>query len=114
MENSRDQQYAQIEEPAKKSGRVRVHDEQTGAKKCFVSSDITRPRRYLFITELSSHITYVIYKIAFSVFGGTFCRRKQTPNAAPTREVCVFLTGHHPKTEKSLDEKFPYLYGGGV
>ena len=32
MENSRDQQYAQIEEPAKKSGRVRVHDEQTGAK----------------------------------------------------------------------------------
>ena len=36
--------------------RARVHDEQTGAKKCFVSSDITRPRRYLFITELSSHM----------------------------------------------------------
>ena len=46
-------------------------------------------------------------------FCGTFCRRKQTPNAAPTREVFVFLTGHHPKTEKNLlDEKFPYLYGG--
>ena len=43
---------------SKKSGRVRVHDEQTGAKKCFVSSDITRPRRYLFITELSSHMWY--------------------------------------------------------
>ena len=37
--------------------------------------------------------------------------KKKRQNTAPTREVCVFLTDRHPKTEKSLDEKFPYLHG---
>ena len=116
QESTVEKQNMELEKVAKKANVLAFMMNKQEQKNvlCPATLHITRPRRYLFITELSSHITFLIYKIAFSVFGSAFYRRKQTPNAAPTREVCVFLTSHHPKTEKISGRKISIFVRGGV
>ena len=55
------------------------------------------------------HTRYTTWRSLFSMV--LFVAEKSPQNAAPTYEVCVFLTDRHPKTEQSQDGKFPYLYG---
>ena len=55
----------------------------------------------------------MIYKIAFSVFGGAFCCQKKRRKLRRRRARSAFsLLATTPKPKKSLDDKFPYLYGG--
>ena len=72
----------------------------------------TRPQRYLFITELSLHITFLIYKIAFSVFVVLFVAENKRQMLRRRARSAFSLLATTPKPKKSLDEKFPYLYGG--
>ena len=44
------------------------------------------------------HTRYTTWRSLFSMV--LFVAEKSPQNAAPTREVCVFLTDRHPKTEK--------------
>ena len=55
----------------------------------------TRPLQHLLNDD---HTRYTTRRSLFSVV--LFVAEKSPQNAAPTREVCVFLTDRHPKTGK--------------
>ena len=55
-----------------------------------------RPQHYPLNND--DHTRHAPWRYLFSMV--LFVAEKSPQNAAPTREVCVFLTDRHPKTEK--------------
>ena len=58
------------------------------------------------------HTRHAPWRYLFSMV--LFVAEKSPQNAPPTREVCVFLTDRHPKTEKISGRKISIFVRGGV